>query len=256
MTEQNPTGGGHRPLRLGVILAAANTVAEPDLRDLAPGSVVPHVTRLRLRSAGRDEIMAMNDEAVVAAELLSDVQPDAMLFHCTGASALAADDLIGQLEDAAGCPATTTAQAIAEAFLHLGARRPILISPYPAMVNDGEIEFFSKFGLTVVTSVPLDIQPLSEWALKTPDYWEDVARKSFSGVDEADSIILSCTNIRAAGAIARLEKQLGVPVVTSNQAAMWKVGQMLGVQADNPRGGILFGATTAHSTIPDKERVR
>ena len=39
--------------------------------------------------------------------------------------------------------------------------------------------------------------------------------------DDADAYFISCTAIRAAEAIEPLERDLGKPVVTSNQAMVW-----------------------------------
>ena len=49
---------------------------------------------------------------------------------------------------------------------------------------------------------------------------------------EAEAIVLSCTDMRSVEAIEELEEKLGKPVVTSNQALMFAAGQVLDLQPD------------------------
>ena len=44
----------------------------------------------------------------------------------------------------------------------------------------------------------------------------------------ADGYVLSCANIAALEVIAEAEAALGVPVITSNQALMWRALRMAG----------------------------
>ncbi|MNF07974.1 Arylmalonate decarboxylase [compost metagenome] len=43
-----------------------------------------------------------------------------------------------------------------------------------------------------------------------------------------DALLLSCANVRAFEAVEPLERELGVPVVTSNQAVLWDALQQIG----------------------------
>ena len=52
-----------------------------------------------------------------------------------------------------------------------------------------------------------------------PQLWIDTALALRR--DAADAYFISCANISAIDAIATLEVELGRPVVTSNQAALW-----------------------------------
>ena len=46
----------------------------------------------------------------------------------------------------------------------------------------------------------------------------------------ADAYFLSCTAIRAAEAVEPLERELGRPVITSNQAALWRTLRDAGIE--------------------------
>jgi maleate cis-trans isomerase len=55
-----------------------------------------------------------------------------------------------------------------------------------------------------------------------------------------DAVFISCTNFRTIEIIELLEKEIGKPVITSNQATMWHALRKLGI-SDNLHGyGMLF----------------
>ena len=58
--------------------------------------------------------------------------------------------------------------------------------------------------------------------------------------NEAELLLISCTNFRSLEVIETLEKELGKPVVASNTATMWKLLQMAGVKAKVPGAGRLL----------------
>ena len=48
------------------------------------------------------------------------------------------------------------------------------------------------------------------------------AREVVNAAPGADGIFISCGNLRTFEAIEPLEKEFGIPVVTSNQAGLWQ----------------------------------
>ena len=65
-----------------------------------------------------------------------------------------------------------------------------------------------------------------------------MAKASF--IEEADAIFISCTNLRTFEIIEGLEEDLGVPVVTSNQASLWLALRQMDVMEKIPELGRLF----------------
>ena len=47
--------------------------------------------------------------------------------------------------------------------------------------------------------------------------------------DEADAVFVACTQVRALEMVDLLEKDLGKPVFSANQASFWKVFDILGI---------------------------
>ncbi len=59
--------------------------------------------------------------------------------------------------------------------------------------------------------------------------------------EEAEALVISCTDYRALEAVSALEGQLGKPVVTSNSALMYVCLKRLGIDTrDIEAGGCLF----------------
>ena len=56
----------------------------------------------------------------------------------------------------------------------------------------------------------------------------------------AEACFISCTAIRSAGLIAPLEAELGMPVLTSNQAMAWHATRRLGLPDAVPGFGRLM----------------
>jgi maleate cis-trans isomerase len=140
--------------RIGVVAPSINSCIEPQFRALAPPGVEFHVTRLRLRSGDRAELLAMGESAGAAAELLADVDPDLVLFQCTAATTIGGPsyeaDLIARVAVAAGRPATSTGSAVVAALRTLGVERIALITPYEPEINAAEARFLDGHGLRVV----------------------------------------------------------------------------------------------------------
>jgi maleate isomerase len=73
-----------------------------------------------------------------------------------------------------------------------------------------------------------------------PDETECFARDVANATPNADGILISCGNLRTFEAIEPLEKDFGLPVVTSNQAGLWQALRMAGIEDKLPNLGRLL----------------
>ena len=62
-------------------------------------------------------------------------------------------------------------------------------------------------------------------------------------------MFLSCTNVRTLEVIEPLERELGRPVVTSNQAGLWHALRLVGVDAAIPGYGRLLTLRLADASL-------
>jgi maleate isomerase len=228
-------------LRLGMLLPSSNLAAEPDLATMLPDGCSVHTTRLKLAGASREEMLAMTEKVEEGAALLQDAGVNRIVFHCTGVSTLdpdMGDRLVGRIQAATGIPATSTAHALVEAFRALGVKRVVLVSPYPDSVNESEAVFLAHYGITVVRALGLNRSSGPRMIAVEPAEWHAHALAQWQ--DDADAVFLSCTTIRSVPVIAALERDLGKPVVTSNQAMVWHVLRQSGLDDRLEGYGRLF----------------
>ncbi|MBI3077161.1 MAG: hypothetical protein HYY85_09320 [Deltaproteobacteria bacterium] len=232
--------------RIGLIVPSSNRLTEPQFQRYAPPEVAVHVTRLRMTGKWHRPLSELRPAIAEAAGALSDTKPGIIVFHCTASSmeeGLAGETpVVQEIQRAAGCPAITTGQAIAEALAHLGATRLVLVSPYHETTNQHEVGYLQEAGFEVIHDVGLGLPGSDEYLAVTPERWKQIVFENVR--PEADGYLLSCTNTRMIEVIEACERQLGRSVVTSNQATLWACLRKLGCARRIAGLGRLFDPTT------------
>jgi len=227
--------------RIGLIIPSSNSLAETQFNYYAPPGVGIHVTRLRMTGKHRKPWEQLKPLLWDAAATLSDVKPDVIAFHCTANSmenGIAGETAIVEtVQQASGCATITTAQAIREAFECCAIKKLVLISPYVKTTNEHEISYLTEAGFTVLHEIGLALESHAYGSV-TPEEWIRVVNENTRPA--ADGYFLSCTNTRMIEAVAELERQLGKPVINSNQATLWACLQRLGIAHRDKRLGRLF----------------
>jgi maleate isomerase len=224
-------GGWRR--RLGVVVPSVNTVVEPWFGAASPEGVTVHASRMFLEDAlSPDAIVRMDrEEGLPAVKRLGSCRPHAVAYCCTASSivqGLAYDRrLEEEVSHAAGVPATTATQAILRALEALGARRVSMASPYTEAIDRAEHAFFASAGLEVVSSACLGIGDAFRLAEPTPPEIVELARRAFA--KGAEALVITCLNLWSQVVVEALERELGVPVVTSTQATFWRLLRIGGV---------------------------
>jgi maleate isomerase len=223
--------------RVGLIIPSSNRLTEPQFHRYAPEGVQFHVTRLRMTGTYHLELEELLPRVAEASELLADAACDLIVFHCTANSMesglQAEQQIVETVRQASGRLAASTASAAGEAFRALGARRLVLVTPYPQRVNQRECEFLAELGLEVIGDRALALGGSDEYLAAPPSLWLDVTREAADR--RAEAYFLSCTNVHSIGIIEQLEAALDRPVVTSNQATLWYSLQACGL-SDRPPG--------------------
>ena len=227
--------------RIGLIIPSSNTLTEPQFHRYLPPGVSAHISRLRMAGKFRKPLDELKRSLTEAAEALSDVRPGMIVFHCTANSmenGLAHEAAIVDIvEKASGCPTISTAQAITRAFDQVGIKKLVLISPYVKSTNEHEVKYLGEAGYTVVHELGLGLESHA-YSKVTPEEWKKVVKENTR--DDADGYFLSCTNTRMIEAVDDLERDLGKPVVNSNQAVLWTCLNKLGIRHSGEKLGRLF----------------
>ena len=233
--------------RVGCIIPSSNRMVEQEMIAAFPAGVQPHVTRLRMTGPNRAPLATVLPRIEEATRALTDARCEVVAFHCTANSmeeGRGGEERILAAMTAAGVPhATTTATAIRRAFDALGARRLVLITPYDQRTTDHEAEFLQESGYQVLHAAGFALNGSDAYCAAPPAYWRD--RVLEAARPDADVYFVSCANISVLGVIEELERHLGRPVVTSNQAVVWDCVRQLGRPDRGPGRLFEFGATAA-----------
>ncbi|MDX1400473.1 MAG: Asp/Glu racemase, partial [Kiloniellales bacterium] len=174
-------------------------------------------------------LKALSDDLNRACEdLLSDEPLDVIAFGCSsgaveiGEAALAAKIQVIK----PGTLVTNPVTAAVAAFAALGVRRISLLAPYVSEVAAGVADYFRDRNLDLASVCCFGIPDDRDIARITPAAIKEGAKLAMA--PDAEAIFLSCTGMRAGDEAAVLEDELGIPVVTSNQALAWHALRLSG----------------------------
>jgi maleate isomerase len=217
--------------RVGLLVPSSNTVMEPDLWRALPPDATLHTARMYLEDTTPEGEHRMLDEHVLpAARDLATARPDLIVFGCTSAGALRGNgydaELCRRISDLSGVPTVSVIASVRRAIAASGARRVGVVTPYVDALNQRIKESVEADGVEVAGIAGLGISDNFEIAAVQVEEILDFAGRTLRGL-AIDLAFVSCTNFPAMGALPELERRLGLPVVTSNQAAIAAVLALL-----------------------------
>ena len=204
---------------------------------LAPPDVTVHFTRMVAHGeagahAGQEERnrsqIAHLDENVA---LLAMVKPAVIVMAHTATSYTLGREgeakLVERLERASGIPFITAFGSVIRALAHLGARRVALATPYSPEATLRSKAHLEAHGLEVVSWGQLEnVQNIYD---ETPERAHALARRVDSA--EAQAIFISGLGMPSIEVLARLERELGKPAISSASAMMWNALQIAAPRA-------------------------
>lgn len=227
-----------------MLIPSGNVIIEPQVNAMLPEGVAVYVNRLPLVGSSEAELLAMAENVEGAARLLAHARVAFIAFNCTAVSTFSSEmeaDIKRRISEATGLRALATSEALVAALRALGARRIVLVSPYLQAVNDREVAFLEGHGFEVLSETGLGLNTNTEMAALPPEVWIDLAQRRRDA--RADAYLVSCTAVRSAEVIDELERELGRPVVTSNQALVWHCLRAAGLEESvEGYGALLAGA--------------
>ncbi len=218
--------------RIGLIVPSSNTTMEPELYRAIPQGVSIHISRIPLREVTVESLLEMEKHSLRASQELADADVDLILYGCTSGSLVGGPGfdktIAGKIYEATGKPAVTTATAVIEALEALAVKRIVVATPYIDEINDAEKRFLEAHGLEVLSIKGMGVRRNTDIGRISPHEVYRFARSLYKG--RAEGLFISCTNLRTFEVIESLEKDLEIPVVTSNQASLWASLRRLGIR--------------------------
>lgn len=224
--------------RIGVLVPPGNPTVEPELYRMAPSGVSVHFARLQAPPAtgppggagGMEERTRAYREGLDGpAQALGEVRPAIVLLaHTASSYALGwgrEQPLVDRIASLCRAPALLAAQAVGVALHHLGVTRLALGTPYPESISRQGRAYWEAAGFQIVGYHRL--AGVTDIYSETEERAAELARRA--DTPEAQAVLISGTGLPTVGALERLERELGKPVVSSNQACLWRALRLAGV---------------------------
>lgn len=220
--------------RIGFIIPSSNRMIEPQMQRFMPAGVVPHFTRIGMTNRHKAPLEQLLPRITYAAELLADSKCDAIVLQCTGTSMSGGVDMdkmvVGEIEKVTKRPSLSTASALNDAFAALKVRRLVFISETQQDGHDAKLRFLREAGYDIVADRAACLAGTDAYCTTPPKFWYDLAVSLRNA--SADGYFISCSNIHSIDVIEELERELARPVITSNQAAIWRSLRAIGINEE------------------------
>ena len=192
-----------------------------------------------------------------AARLLVPVRPTAIGYACSSGSFVGGPgyhlEIVDELTRITGAPATTATTAGEVALKTLGMSKISVVTPYERARNDILVGVLEAQGFQVRA-----LETFTVWKSMLAAYQDvglglvdilnpELAYRLGRKADrpDVDAVLVACTSFKTGPMIEPLERDLGKPVVTANQAVMWHALRLAGVAAALPELGVLFRTPNA-----------
>lgn len=232
--------------RFGVLAPPGNTALELELPPLLPAGVTSNHNRLSRPGAGitSDSLVKMADSIDRAAYDLAQAHPEVILYGCTSGSFLFGigreAEVAQRIADVTDIPAVTTSTAVIAALRAVKIRTAFMVTPYPDDINVHEVDFLKHYGIAVPKWDAFRCETSEAIRAVSSEQVAELVLRHASDIKACDGLFISCTNLLAIDQIARLERELDKPVVTSNQASLWAVLQHMKIDTHGIAAGHLF----------------
>jgi maleate isomerase len=214
------------PVPAGIgIVAPADLALDRELWRWTPERVALYITRLPplevAVSAELAEALRNADALAQGCREVAEGAPGVTAYLCTSASfvrGVSGEAQLRALMARAGARrAITTSGALVEALAALGAQSVAVATPYDAELTARIAGFLSEAGHEVVSTARLGLRG-DIWRVSSASVRELVEALPR---EDADAVVVSCTNLPTYDVIPELERTIGLPVVSANLATMW-----------------------------------
>ena len=221
--------------RIGLLIPSNNAVIEPEFARMAPEGVGVYGARVLCGVEPPERLDQKLREAETQAARLADTQVNVMAYACLATSFFRpegwSEAFCRKITDATGIPCVTAESALVEALQTIGAKRLAVATPQPSSRNAHVERMFASARFEVRSIRSLEIGDLSEVNRPGPEVAYRLGREADAASPEADAVCILATDFRTIEAIEPLERDLGKPVVTNNQAILWACLRRSGLTA-------------------------
>jgi maleate isomerase len=237
--------------RLGFIELSSSVMLTKEIPSAMPDDVVALFARVRFGGAASVaalEELLQSQRLEDAAQQLADGRVAVITFACTTGSLLHGPghdvELSRRLREATGTLSTTTSTALLTALKAMGISRLAVASPYVSELNVAEQRFLEAAGVEVTAIQGLGITDDDEIARVDQATIVALAREVSRSMP--DAVFLSCTNLATFGVLGTLERELGMPVLSSNSVSAWHALGLVHRSPGRAELGVLLSGQVAY----------
>ena len=230
---------------IGMIVPPAAGAVPPEAYGLFPAGIRFAARGLALKEMAMDGYSsAVTRVRELARELKEEEGADVLSLMGTSLSFFRGgkfnEELVEIMQGETGLPATTMSNSIRDALRAVGANRIAVGTAYSDEVNDSLRLFLEQSGFHLASLTGMGIVGVKDVLTVTPQDVTDLALRAADQADGAfDAVLVSCGGLPALHLADALEDRLGVPVVASSTAGVWRAVRLLGLPADAPALGAL-----------------
>jgi maleate isomerase len=139
------------------------------------------------------------------------------------------DELVNQIEEVTGLPATTSIRSAIRALAHLGVHDVAVVTPYPRELHESALSFLGASGFHVVADHTMDVV-FKRLQDVTAAQIAATTRHVLASAPSADGVYIPCNQWSGADAAPLIEDALGIPVVTGAHADYWEAFRSVGIR--------------------------
>ena len=139
------------------------------------------------------------------------------------------EELVKQIEDVTGLPATTSIRSAIRALAHLGIAKVAVVTPYPEEMHQSALSFLAASGFDVVADYTMNIG-FKQLQDVTPAQIAATAKRVLASAPTADGIYIPCSQWSSADAAPLIESEIGLPVVAGGHADYWEAFRSVGIE--------------------------
>ncbi|EEE35007.1 Asp/Glu racemase [Rhodobacteraceae bacterium KLH11] len=224
--------GRHHRAALGFVVLASEQTVESDVYKLAPEGVGVFFSRQSETGVGSASDLALLETGIddTAALIVPYDDLDVACYTCNCATMVIGEETVtaAMRRGRSDAVPTTVMTNVVRGLKAVGAQRIVVATPYLDEVNDHVLNFLKDAGFEVLDLQGLNLTYDREMIRVDPQFLKEFV-VSLDRPD-ADAVFVCCGALRTLDVVDEIEKQLGKPVVVSNQAMMWDCLRLAGIE--------------------------
>ncbi|MBG6176496.1 maleate isomerase [Labrenzia sp. EL_208] len=230
---------------MGMIVLETDETLEPEFsRIMALEGVALYHSRIPMVPEVRADTLAKMERDLPASARLLPSAPDydVIGYGCTSASSVIGSENVASAIRTVYPNALVSdpLAAVIAAGRELKAKRLGFITPYIPEVSERMRRRLVEAGFDIAGFGSFE-EGNDRTVARICEKSIVAAAENIAAAAPCDAIVISCTSLRTLNIIKEMERKVGVPIISSNQALAWHMLRLAKIRDPLPDFGLLFG---------------